>query len=98
MVGDKLIIIGAGIAGLAAGCYARMNGYDVEIFERHTQPGGMCTSWMRKGLSKTLPGLENFYMVGQWASASIGVSTVALMGRNFLKDLCKKNKKPFVTQ
>jgi phytoene dehydrogenase-like protein len=49
MAGNKLIIIGAGIAGLATGCYARMNGYDVEIFEMHTQPGGMCTSWMRKG-------------------------------------------------
>jgi phytoene dehydrogenase-like protein len=46
---DKLIIIGAGIAGLSAGCYARMNGYDVEIFEKHILPGGMCTSWERKG-------------------------------------------------
>lgn len=53
---------------------------------------------MRKGLSKMLPGLDNFYMVGQWASASIGVSTVALIGRNFVKDLCKKDKKSFVTQ
>jgi phytoene dehydrogenase-like protein len=49
MAQDKLIIIGAGIAGLSAGCYARMNGYDVEIFEKHTLPGGMCTSWERKG-------------------------------------------------
>jgi uncharacterized protein with NAD-binding domain and iron-sulfur cluster len=40
-----LIIIGAGIAGLATGCYARMNGYDVRIFEMHDKPGGMCTSW-----------------------------------------------------
>ena len=44
-----LIIIGAGIAGLATGCYARMNGYDVRIFEMHDKPGGMCTSWQRKG-------------------------------------------------
>lgn len=49
MARDKLIFIGAGIAGLSAGCYARMNGYDVEIFEKHTLPGGMCTSWERKG-------------------------------------------------
>lgn len=27
---------------------------------------------MRKGLSKTLPGLKNFYMTGQWAGL-IGV-------------------------
>ena len=45
----KIIIIGAGIAGLAAGCYARMNGYDAEIYELHDKPGGLCTSWKRKG-------------------------------------------------
>jgi phytoene dehydrogenase-like protein len=45
----KVIIIGAGIAGLSAGCYARMNGYDAEIFEAHTQSGGLCTAWERKG-------------------------------------------------
>jgi phytoene dehydrogenase-like protein len=45
----KVIIIGAGIAGLAAGCYARMNGYEAEIYEAHTQPGGLCTAWTRKG-------------------------------------------------
>jgi phytoene dehydrogenase-like protein len=45
----KIIIIGGGISGLAAGCYARMNGYDTHIFEMHTHPGGLCTSWTRKG-------------------------------------------------
>jgi phytoene dehydrogenase-like protein len=45
----SIIIIGAGIAGLSAGCYARMNGYRAQIFELHTQPGGLCTSWSRKG-------------------------------------------------
>lgn len=44
-----IIIIGAGIAGLAAGCYAQMNGYRTEIFELHNQPGGLCTAWERKG-------------------------------------------------
>lgn len=45
----SIIIIGGGIAGLAAGCYARMNGYRAHIFELHTLPGGLCTSWDRKG-------------------------------------------------
>jgi phytoene dehydrogenase-like protein len=45
----KIAIIGAGIAGLSAGCYGRMNGYDTEIFEMHTVPGGVCTGWVRKG-------------------------------------------------
>ena len=45
----KIIIIGAGIAGLAAGCYAQMNGYHSEIFELHDLPGGLCMAWERKG-------------------------------------------------
>jgi phytoene dehydrogenase-like protein len=44
-----LIIIGAGMAGLSAGCYAQMNGYKSEIFELHDLPGGLCTAWERKG-------------------------------------------------
>jgi phytoene dehydrogenase-like protein len=43
----SIAIIGAGIAGLAAGCYGRMNGYKTHIFEMHTGPGGLCTSWKR---------------------------------------------------
>ncbi|GAJ14650.1 unnamed protein product, partial [marine sediment metagenome] len=39
----------AGIAGLSAGCYGQMNGYSTRIFEMHTKPGGVCTSWKRKG-------------------------------------------------
>jgi phytoene dehydrogenase-like protein len=45
----KTIIIGAGIAGLSAGCYLQMNGFDTEIFESHFLPGGLCTAWHRKG-------------------------------------------------
>ena len=45
----SVIIIGAGIAGLSTGCYAKMNGYDAIIFELHNKPGGLCTSWERKG-------------------------------------------------
>ena len=45
----SVIIIGAGIAGLSAGCYAGMNGFKTRIFEMHTLPGGVCTAWRRKG-------------------------------------------------
>lgn len=45
----SIIIIGAGIAGLSAGCYARMNGFRARIFEMHAIPGGLCTSWNRQG-------------------------------------------------
>ncbi|OHD66902.1 MAG: hypothetical protein A2176_12425 [Spirochaetes bacterium RBG_13_51_14] len=45
----SVIIIGGGVAGLAAGCYAQMNGFRTEILEMHTAPGGLCTAWKRKG-------------------------------------------------
>jgi phytoene dehydrogenase-like protein len=48
-VGNEVIVIGAGIAGLSAACYAQMNGYKSRIFEMHDKPGGLCTAWDRKG-------------------------------------------------
>lgn len=48
-MGKKIIIVGGGVAGLSAGCYAQMNGYDAEIYEMHTAPGGRCAAWTRKG-------------------------------------------------
>ena len=44
----KIKIIGAGIAGLSAGCYLQMNGFETEIFEIGWQAGGLCTAWRRK--------------------------------------------------
>ena len=49
MTQKSIIIIGAGIAGLSAGCYAQMNGFRTKIFELHDLPGGLCTAWERKG-------------------------------------------------
>jgi len=43
----KIVIIGAGIAGLSTGCYAQMNNFQSEIYEMHSIPGGVCTSWRR---------------------------------------------------
>lgn len=45
----KIIIVGGGIGGLSTGCYGQMNGYETEVFEMHNIPGGLCTSWNRKG-------------------------------------------------
>jgi phytoene dehydrogenase-like protein len=49
MTMKTIAIIGGGIAGLAAGCYAQLNGYRSQIFELHDLPGGLCTAWQRKG-------------------------------------------------
>ena len=63
----KIIVIGGGIAGLSAGIYALKAGYEAEIYEKNTIPGGECIGWNRKGyhidncihwLTGTLKGTE----------------------------------------
>ena len=48
-MGKRVLVIGAGIAGLSTASYLQRNGFDTEIFELHTQPGGLCTAWKRGG-------------------------------------------------
>jgi len=45
----KIAIIGAGISGLSAGIFARINGFKVTIFEMGQKAGGVCSSWDREG-------------------------------------------------
>ena len=45
----SIIIVGAGISGLSAGCYAQKSGFKTTIFELNKIPGGLCTAWKRKG-------------------------------------------------
>ena len=43
----KIVVIGAGIAGLCTAVYARKCGYEVEVVEQHDAVGGLATSWHR---------------------------------------------------
>jgi len=43
----KVVIIGAGVAGLSCGCYLQMSGVQTEILEAADLPGGLCTAWHR---------------------------------------------------
>ena len=52
---------------------------------------------MQQGMSKTLPGLEDFYMIGQWVEPGGGLPGVAPSGRNVVQLLCHRDGKPFVT-
>ena len=45
----KILIIGGGIAGLAAGIFAQRAGFESVLFEQHRITGGECTGWDRKG-------------------------------------------------
>eukprot|EP01022_Parablepharisma_sp_SALTPOND_P032925 TRINITY_DN875_c0_g1_i2.p1 TRINITY_DN875_c0_g1~~TRINITY_DN875_c0_g1_i2.p1 ORF type:complete len:465 (+),score=23.32 TRINITY_DN875_c0_g1_i2:180-1397(+) len=46
---QSTIIIGAGLSGLSAGCFAQKAGYNSRIFEHHHVPGGLAACWKRKG-------------------------------------------------
>lgn len=43
----KVNIVGGGVSGLTAGIYLQMNGFETHIFEKHSIPGGLCTSWKK---------------------------------------------------
>ena len=46
---EKVVVIGGGIAGLSAGIYALLSGFEAEIYEKNAIPGGECIGWNRKG-------------------------------------------------
>jgi len=52
---------------------------------------------MGQGMSHTLPGLENFYMVGQWVEPGGGVPTAAMSGRKGMRTICRRDGRTFVT-
>ena len=46
---EKVVVIGGGIAGLSAGIYALLAGFEAVIYEKNAIPGGECIGWNRKG-------------------------------------------------
>lgn len=62
----NVAIIGAGVAGMAAAIHARESGFQVDLFERHSLPGGLCTSWRVDGF--LFDGCVEFFM-GSGASS-----------------------------
>ena len=52
---------------------------------------------MLLGVDKTLPGLHNFYMAGQWVEPGGMVPIVAMSGRNAIVAICHNDRRPFVT-
>jgi phytoene dehydrogenase-like protein len=64
---------------------------------------GSYEGWMVTGnsftssMKKTLPGLDNFYMAGQWVNPGGGMPTAAMSGRQTIQLICHRDKKKFVT-
>jgi phytoene dehydrogenase-like protein len=48
-------------------------------------------------MDKTLPGLDNFYMAGQWVNPGGSMPAAVMSGRHTIQFICKKDKKKFVT-
>ena len=48
-------------------------------------------------MDNTLPGLDNFYMAGQWVEPGGGVPTAAMSGRNVAKAVCVGEREDFGT-
>lgn len=59
------------------------------------QPG---RGTMMLRIDKTLPGLKNFYMIGQWVQPGGGLPPAIMSGRNVAQIICKKDRKKFTTQ
>ena len=51
-----------------------------------------------KQLKNKLPGLNNFYMIGQWVSPGGGLPAVMQNARGVAQILCKNDKKKFRTE
>jgi hypothetical protein len=48
-------------------------------------------------MSKTLPGLDRFYMIGQWVEPGGNVELSAASGRDVIKDSCRAGDLVFRT-
>jgi phytoene dehydrogenase-like protein len=91
MSNKKIIIIGAGISGLSAGCYLQMNGYNTEIFELHSVPGGLCTAWKKSGYTfdgciHSMGGLNPGYRMHQYWNELIDLDQMTF---HFHDELCR---------
>lgn len=74
-------IIGAGIAGLTAGCYLQKNGFKVTIYESHNISGGLCTSWKRNdymfdGCIHSTIAQNDKYKLSKWFSELIDYNKI----------------------
>jgi phytoene dehydrogenase-like protein len=80
------------------GCVEIVDVATPSTFIRYTNNWhGSCLGWAYAGISprKTIDGLDNFYMVGQWVSPGGGLPTCGVDGRNLAKMICKRESQRF---
>ena len=54
-------------------------------------------NWLER-IRKTLPGLRNFYMAGQWVEIGGGLPSAAFSGRHVIQLLCRQDGQRFKAQ
>ena len=86
MSAGKVAIIGAGLSGLAAGCYARMNDFQTIIFEQQGWPGGLARSWERDGFQLD-PGPDLIWAVGPGTSTHDALRELGVLPRRSVKSV-----------
>jgi len=94
----KINIIGAGISGLSIGSYLQMNGFETEIFEKHTKAGGLCTSWKNgeytfDGSIHWLLGSGSYSPFYQLWSELIDMDSITFVNHELRVDIELKNHK-----
>ncbi len=57
----------------------------------------MTAEAMKTAIERTLPGLDRFYMAGQWVMPGGGVAPCLYSGRHVVQLLCRRDGKPFST-
>jgi phytoene dehydrogenase-like protein len=106
---EKEIIVQAVIAGLEErfpGITEQVEMTDIATpitWERYTGNWrGAYEGWMfdsdfslMSSMRKTLPGLENFYMAGQWVNPGGGIPTAVMSGNHTIQMICRRDKKQF---
>jgi phytoene dehydrogenase-like protein len=83
MAEKSLLIVGGGMAGLAAGCYAQTNGYRSEILEAGRVAGGLCSAWTRKGYTFD----TSIHFLSGWKTGALRAvweELGAVQGREFI--------------
>jgi len=45
----RVVVVGAGLGGLSAAAYLSRNGFEVDVFDRNSYPGGYACSFVREG-------------------------------------------------
>jgi len=52
---------------------------------------------MAQNMKRSLPGLKQLYMVGQWTAPYTGTVMAAASGRQLVQVLCRNEKKRFIS-